>query len=132
MGNGKRRSSANELGRRLRKRLPRRQLAELVLPADRDPLGILEEQHASRLKDLVPVRVGRMLQSPFAFYRGTAALMAADLAAACRRVEAAGATCEGGIRSASWGRIATFADPFGHGFCLLEFVGRGYDEIASG
>ena len=79
MGNGKRRSSANELGRRLRKRLPRRQLAELVLPADRDPLGILEEQHASRLKDLVPVRVGRMLQSPFAFYRGTAAVMAADL-----------------------------------------------------
>ena len=55
-----------------------------------------------------------------------------DLAAACRRVEAAGAIGEGGIRSATWGRIATFADPFGHGFCLLEFVGRGYDEIATG
>ena len=55
----------------------------------------------------------------------------ADITAACRRVEAAGARCEGGIRSADWGRIATFADPFGHGFCLIEFIGRGYDEIAS-
>lgn len=79
MGSGERRSPAKEAGRRARKRLPRRGLAELVLPIDRDPLGILEEQHASRLKDLVPVRVGRMLQSPFSFYRGTAAVMAADL-----------------------------------------------------
>ncbi len=54
-----------------------------------------------------------------------------DIVAACRRAEAAGASCEGGIRSADWGRIATFADPFGHGFCLLEFIGRGYDEIAT-
>lgn len=79
MSERERRSSAVEAGLRVRKRLPRRDLAELVLPVDRDPLGILEEQHASRLKDLVPVRVGRMLQSPFAFYRGTAAVMAADL-----------------------------------------------------
>ncbi len=43
------------------------------------PSGVLERQHESRLADLVPVRVGRMLQSPFAFYRGTAAVMAADL-----------------------------------------------------
>lgn len=82
MSERERRSSAVEAGLRVRKRLPRRNLAELVLPVDRDPLGILEEQHASRLKDLVPVRVGRMLQSPFAFYRGTAAVMAADLRAA--------------------------------------------------
>jgi uncharacterized protein (DUF2252 family) len=79
MGNGERRSLADDVGRRVRKRLPRRRMAELVLPDGRDPLGILEEQHASRLADLVPVRVGRMLQSPFAFYRGTAAVMAADL-----------------------------------------------------
>lgn len=79
MSNGARRSPANDSGRSVRKRLPRRGLAELVLPVDRDPLGILEEQHASRLKELVPVRVGRMLQSPFSFYRGTAAVMAADL-----------------------------------------------------
>lgn len=82
MSERERRSSAVEAGLRVRKRLPRRDLAELVLPVDRDPLGILEEQHASRLEDLVPVRVGRMLQSPFAFYRGTAAVMAADLRSA--------------------------------------------------
>lgn len=46
---------------------------------DRDPIGIIEEQNANRLQDLVPVRMGRMLQSAFAYYRGTAACMAADL-----------------------------------------------------
>ena len=47
----------------------------------RDPLGILIEQNETRLPDLVPVRMGRMLESPFAYYRGTAATMAADFAA---------------------------------------------------
>jgi predicted enzyme related to lactoylglutathione lyase len=50
-------------------------------------------------------------------------------AAVCRAVEA-GARLEGGTRSHAWGRIAQLADPFGHGFCLIEFKGRGYDEIA--
>lgn len=45
-------------------------------------MGILEEQNATRLQDLVPLRIERMSQSAFAFYRGTAALMAADLAQA--------------------------------------------------
>lgn len=54
-----------------------------------------------------------------------------DLDAAVARALAAGAVQESAIRSARWGRIAQFADPFGHGFCLLQFVGRGYDEIAS-
>ena len=49
--------------------------------ADRpDPVGLLEEQDATREPDLVPVRHGRMLVSPFTFYRGTAKIMAADLA----------------------------------------------------
>ena len=65
-----------------RARLPRRRQADLHLPADRDPLAVLESQHSRRLADLVPVRIGRMLQSPFAFYRGSAAVMAADLRAA--------------------------------------------------
>ncbi|HEY6986285.1 MAG TPA: VOC family protein, partial [Rhodanobacteraceae bacterium] len=39
---------------------------------------------------------------------------------------------EGEVRTARWGRIATLADPFGHGFCLIEFLNRGYDEIATG
>ena len=48
--------------------------------ADRpDPVGLLEEQDATREQDLVPVRHGRMLVSPFTFYRGAAKIMAADL-----------------------------------------------------
>jgi lactoylglutathione lyase len=35
---------------------------------------------------------------------------------------------EGGIQSFNWGRMAFMSDPFGHGFCLLEFIGEGYDE----
>src|SRR4029450_5614506 len=46
-----------------------------------DPVGLLQEQDASREPDLVPVRHGRMLVSPFTFYRGAAKIMAADLAA---------------------------------------------------
>jgi uncharacterized protein (DUF2252 family) len=46
----------------------------------RDPVGLLEEQDATREPDLVPVRHGRMLVSPFTFYRGAAKIMAADLA----------------------------------------------------
>ena len=44
-----------------------------------DPVGLLEEQNRTREPDLVPVRHGRMLVSPFTFYRGTATIMAADL-----------------------------------------------------
>ena len=55
----------------------------------------------------------------------------ANLAAAIARAEAAGASREGDVRTARWGRIATLADPFGNGFCLIEFLNRGYDEIAS-
>ena len=53
-----------------------------------------------------------------------------DVDAAVARAVAAGARLESPVRSANWGRIALLADPFGHGFCLLQFVGRGYDEIA--
>ena len=50
----------------------------------RDPIEILQAQAATRVPDLVPVRYGRMLASPFAFYRGAAAVMAADLASTPR------------------------------------------------
>lgn len=66
-------------GKALRETLPRSGHGDLRLSDDRDPIGVLEHQHTSRLADLVPVRIGRMLQSPFAFYRGTAAQMATDL-----------------------------------------------------
>src|SRR3954452_18297557 len=47
-----------------------------------DPTGILEEQNATRVPELVPIRHGRMIVSPFTFYRGTAAIMASDLSQA--------------------------------------------------
>jgi predicted enzyme related to lactoylglutathione lyase len=54
-----------------------------------------------------------------------------DLDAAVARAVAAGATLERGAETMTWGRIALLADPFGHGFCLLEFTRRGYDEVLS-
>ena len=51
------------------------------MPSTRDPVEILVEQNRNRLPDLVPLRFARMLTDPFSFYRGAAALMAADLAA---------------------------------------------------
>jgi uncharacterized protein (DUF2252 family) len=47
-----------------------------------DPVGILEKQNATRVPELVPIRHGRMIVSPFTFYRGGAAIMAADLSQA--------------------------------------------------
>jgi uncharacterized protein (DUF2252 family) len=52
----------------------------LAPPGRTNPVDILQQQAASRLPDLVPVRYGRMLASPFAFFRGSAAIMAMDLA----------------------------------------------------
>jgi uncharacterized protein (DUF2252 family) len=68
-----------EAGRQERKRYPRAQLAELATTG-RDPLGILNRQNEGRVGELVPLRAQRMSVSPFTFYRGTAAIMAADLA----------------------------------------------------
>jgi predicted enzyme related to lactoylglutathione lyase len=56
----------------------------------------------------------------------------ADVDAAVERALAAGATLDDPVTTHPWGRIAHLADPFGNGFCLLQFLGRGYDEIASG
>lgn len=50
-----------------------------------------------------------------------------DLDAAIARAIAAGATMEGETGHAAWGSIAHFADPFGHGFCLVRFSDQGYD-----
>ena len=58
-------------------------------------------------------------------------VVVADLDAALIRAVAAGAIQEGAVREAGWGRIVQLADPFGHGWCLLQFEGRGYDEIAT-
>lgn len=53
-----------------------------------------------------------------------------DMGAAVKQAITAGATPEGDTQTHEWGHIAQFADPFGHGFCLVEFRGRGYDAIA--
>jgi uncharacterized protein (DUF2252 family) len=69
-------------GQALRAKAPRSAQADWKPPADRpDPVDVLEASNRSRLPELVPIRYGRMIQSPFAFLRGAAALMALDLAA---------------------------------------------------
>jgi uncharacterized protein (DUF2252 family) len=69
-------------GKQARAEVPRDSHAVFDPPPDRpDPIGLLEEQAASRVPELVPVRYGRMMQSPFAYFRGAALPMASDLAA---------------------------------------------------
>ena len=68
-------------GRALRDKLPRRLHAGWKAhEGRRDPVEIVAESNVDRIEDLIPIRFGRMTASPFAFYRGSAALMAADLA----------------------------------------------------
>jgi predicted enzyme related to lactoylglutathione lyase len=55
-----------------------------------------------------------------------------DIAAAVERAVASGAKVELPIAQYPYGKLAVLADPFGHGFCLLQFEKRGYDEIATG
>ena len=53
-----------------------------------------------------------------------------DVEAAVQRALAAGAKLEDTVQTFPWGRIAKMSDPFGHGFCILQFIGGGYDEVA--
>lgn len=55
-----------------------------------------------------------------------------DIEAALELAVAAGAKVEVPIERHEYGKLAVLADPFGHGLCLLQFEGRGYDEIATG
>jgi uncharacterized protein (DUF2252 family) len=69
------------VGAAARKQTPRQSLATWSTPEGRvDPVELLLEQAATRLPNLVPIRHGRMSGSPFAYYRGSAVVMAADLA----------------------------------------------------
>ena len=82
------------MGKSLREKCPRSSHAAWQAPHDRpDPLHLLEESSKGRIPDLIPIRYGRMLQTPFTFYRGAALNMAADLAvtpATGLRVQACG------------------------------------------
>jgi uncharacterized protein (DUF2252 family) len=75
---------ANELvaaGKRLRDTVPRASQGEWKRHRDRaDPVELLQASDAGRVPELIPIRYGRMLQTPFTFYRGSAGVMAADLA----------------------------------------------------
>ncbi len=69
-------------GKAARAEVPRESHAEFDPPSDRpDPIGLLEEQAKTRVAELVPVRYGRMMVSPFTYFRGAALPMASDLAA---------------------------------------------------
>jgi len=74
------REALYERGRALRRESPRRSHAGWQAPADRpDPLELLEWTNRNRVPELIPIRWGRMLASPFAYYRGSPYVMAHDL-----------------------------------------------------
>jgi predicted enzyme related to lactoylglutathione lyase len=54
----------------------------------------------------------------------------ADIESAVRGAVLAGASSESPVTAHAWGKLALMADPFGNGFCFVQFLGRGYDEIA--
>lgn len=53
-----------------------------------------------------------------------------DVSASVERAVRAGGTLESEIQTFQWGRLAVMSDPFGHGFCVLQFLGAGYDDVA--
>jgi len=94
-------------GKKLRDKFPRIKQGEYKPASTRtDPIQILEEQAKNRLQDLVPVRYARMLASPFAFLRGGAAIMAADLAASSKTTGINVQTC-GDMHIANFGVFAS-------------------------
>jgi len=111
-------------GRARRAVVPRSSHAGWVAPPDRpDPVTLLEARHRTRLSDLVPIRVGRMLVSPFTFLRGAAEVMANDL----------GATPTTGFRVQACGdahllNFGVFATPERH----LVFDVNDFDETLPG
>ena len=96
-----------EAGKALRKRFPRIRQGDFKKSPNRaDPVSILEAQAKTRLQDLVPIRYARMLVSPFAFLRGGAAIMAADLASGSKTTGILVQTC-GDMHVANFGVFAS-------------------------
>ncbi len=72
---------SRDSGKNLRKQVPRSSHGDWAPAADRpDPLSLLQQQDKGRLQHLLPIKYGRMMASPFAFLRGSAVVMASDLA----------------------------------------------------
>ncbi len=81
MPNDTTRAERYAAGKALRAKAPRTSHGEWASASDRpDPIGLLEESNRTRVPELVPIRYGRMSLSPFAFLRGSAVVMASDLA----------------------------------------------------
>ena len=94
-------------GKALRNKIPRERQGDYKPAPNRaDPVSMLEEQGKTRLPDLVPIRYARMLASPFAFLRGSAAIMAADLHAASPTSGIMVQTC-GDMHVANFGLFAS-------------------------
>lgn len=75
------RAQRKAMGKALRETVPRESLAGWAPPSDRpDPVDLINESHEGRVPELVPVRVARMIGSPYGFLRGTAVVMAWDVA----------------------------------------------------
>jgi uncharacterized glyoxalase superfamily protein PhnB len=92
------------------------------------PVYLLKKRAGSRATDAAPgVRSYERHWTPVHLD-----LAVTDVAQARQRALAAGATAEGEISEHAWGLMAMLADPFGHGVCLLEFRGEGYDAIREG
>jgi uncharacterized protein (DUF2252 family) len=111
-----------EAGRALRAAVPRSAHAEWS-PGSRNPVAVLTAQEATRVPELLPIRYGRKSESPFAFFRGAAAVMASDLAATSVtgvRVQATG--------DAHIGNFGKFASPERK----LIFDINDFDETAPG
>ncbi|MEA2672202.1 MAG: hypothetical protein QOG45_2422 [Chloroflexota bacterium] len=117
-------AEARARGRALRETVPRTSHAGWSPPPDRaDPLALLEEQNRGRVPELVPIRWGRMLQSAFAFLRGSALVMATDLAS----TPATGLLVQA-VGDAHLGNFGTFASPER----TLLFDVNDFDETLTG
>jgi uncharacterized protein (DUF2252 family) len=99
-------SERRDAGRSRRAAVPRSAHSEWDVEArDRDPIAVLEEQACTRVAELVPVRYARMAESPFAFFRGGAAIMAMDLS--CTPVTGFTVQACGDAHVANFGTFAT-------------------------
>ncbi len=114
------------LGFRLRRRLFEGRVAELTSPAG--TLFLIEQATGS------PAVPGTKIARDYASHWTPVHLDIAvdDLGSAIARAEAAGARPSGPSGTEAFGRIAPMRDPFGHGFCLIQFGDRGYDANVSG
>jgi predicted enzyme related to lactoylglutathione lyase len=91
------------------------------------PIFLLENQDGSEPYDNAPAaRTYKRHWTPIHLD-----IVVDDADNAVTKARAAGAKVESEVTTEPWGRIALLSDPFGNGFCLIQFLGKGYDEISS-